>query len=128
MSRMPYEARRRWRHYATPSGRRPVLDFLRTRSEADKAEVLAAMQEVRRDGLRAARHLRNDIYEVRADGERVIYRVLFAAEGQQGHILLSLAAFNKKTQRTPPAQITLAERRLRDWRSRRTSRQSSRRR
>ncbi len=29
-----------------------------------------------------------------------------------------LAAFNKKTQRTPPEQIRLAERRLRDWRSR----------
>ena len=99
-------------------GRRPVLEFLRGRSDADKAEVLAAMQEVRRDGLRAARHLNADIYEVRANGEHVIYRVLFATEGQHDHVLLSLVAFNKKTQRTPPEQIRLAQRRLRDWRAR----------
>ena len=76
------------------------------------------MKEVRRDGVRAARHLRDDLFEVRADGDRVIYRVLFAREGERGRILLSLVAFNKKTQRTPPAQIDLAARRLRDWRSR----------
>jgi phage-related protein len=111
-------ARRRWRHYQTATGRRPVLEFLRSRSDADKADVLAAMQEVRRDGLRAARHLRENIYEVRADGQRVIYRVLFATEGQHDHVLLSLVAFNKKTQRTPPEQIRLAQRRLRDWRAR----------
>lgn len=110
--------RRRWRHYETAAGRRPVLEFLRERSETDKAEVLAAMQEIRREGLRAARHLRDEIYEVRADGERVIYRVLFAVEGQRNHVLLSLVAFNKKTRRTPPEQIRLAERRLRDWRAR----------
>jgi phage-related protein len=110
--------KRRWRHYETAAGRRPVLEFLRGRLDADKAEVLAAMQEIRHEGLRAARHLRDDIYEVRADGERVIYRVLFAVEGQRDHVLLSLVAFNKKTRRTPPEQIRLAERRLRDWRTR----------
>lgn len=119
--------RRRWRHYETAAGRRPVLEFLRARSDADKAEVLAAMQEVRRDGLRAARHLHDDIYEVRADGERVIYRVLFAAKGQRNQVLLSLVAFNKKTQRTPSEQIRLAQQRLRDWRARsRTARRKSR--
>ena len=95
-----------------------MLEFIRELSDADKAEILAAMKEVRRGGARAARHLRDDLYEVRADGERVIYRVLFATEGERGQVLLSLAAFNKKTQRTPPEQIRLAERRLRDWRSR----------
>ena len=87
-------------------------------SDSDKAAIVAAMQEVRREGPRAARHLRGDLFEVRADGERVIYRVLFAREGTRGQILLSLAAFDKKTQKTPPRQIELAERRLRDWRSR----------
>jgi phage-related protein len=94
------------------------LELIRRAPDGDKAAILAAMKEVRRDGLRAARHLRGELFEVRADGDRVIYRVLFAREGEQGRILLSLAAFNKKTQRTPPAQIDLAARRLRDWRSR----------
>jgi Phage derived protein Gp49-like (DUF891) len=51
-------------------------------------------------------------------GERVVYRLLFAVEGERAQILLSLSAFKKKTQATPPEQIKLAERRLRDWRSR----------
>ncbi|MGH2870445.1 MAG: type II toxin-antitoxin system RelE/ParE family toxin, partial [Solirubrobacteraceae bacterium] len=84
----------------------------------DNAAVVAAMKEVAVDGLVAARHLRDAIYEVRADGERVTYRLLFATEGRMSHILLALEAFGKKTQTTPPREIALAERRLKDWRSR----------
>jgi phage-related protein len=110
--------RHRWRHYETAGGNRPVLDFIRKVPDEDKAAILAAMKEVRHEGTRAARHLRDELFEVRADGRQVIYRVLFAREGGQGQVLLSLVAFNKKTQKTPPEQIELAMRRLRDWRSR----------
>jgi phage-related protein len=109
---------RRWRHYETPAGRRPVLEFIRKLSDGDKAAILAAMKEVRDGGVRAARHLEDEIFEVRADGDRVIYRILFAREGDRSQVLLALAAFKKKTQRTPPAEIALALRRLSDWRSR----------
>jgi phage-related protein len=109
---------RRWRDYQTSSGRRPVRDFLQSLSDEDAAEVVAAMAEVRELGLQAARKLRDDIWEVRADGNRVIHRVLFAQEGRRGFILLALVGFTKKTQRTPPDVIVLAERRLADWRSR----------
>jgi phage-related protein len=112
------ERRHRWRHYETAAGNRPVLGFIRKVPDEDKAAILAAMQEVRREGTRAARHLRGELFEVRADGQQVIYRVLFAREGEQNQVLLSLVAFNKKTQKTPPEQIELAMRRLRDWRSR----------
>ncbi len=95
-----------------------MLNFIRKVPDEDKAAILAAMKEVRQQGVRAARHLQGELFEVRADGRRVIYRVLFAREGEHGQVLLSLVAFNKKTQKTPPAQIELAARRLRDWRSR----------
>jgi phage-related protein len=68
--------------------------------------------------LRAARHLEGNIYEVRADGRGVIYRVLFAPLGRRKQILLSLDGFKKKTQKTPPATIRLAKRRLSDWQRR----------
>ena len=109
---------RRWRHYETPAGRKPVLEFIRSLSEADKASVLAAMKEVRDEGTRHARHLDGGIWEARADGDRAIYRVLFAEEGSKGRILLALEAFSKKTQKTPPQKIALAKRRLRAWRER----------
>ena len=95
-----------------------MREFLRELSDADLAAVVAAMKEVAVDGLVAARHLRGDIYEVRADGERVAYRLLFATEGRLHQVLLGLEAFGKKTQTTPPREIALAERRLRDWRFR----------
>ena len=65
-----------------------------------------------RHGL--ARHVRGAIYEVRADGDRVTYRVLFATEGKRGQVLLALEAFTKKGRKTPSSSIALAERRLRD--------------
>lgn len=76
------------------------------------------MGEVRDRGLTAARHLDGDIWEVRVDGDRVIYRILFAEEGSRGRVLLALEGFKKKTQKTPPATIQLAKRRLSDWRRR----------
>ncbi|HEY2056479.1 MAG TPA: type II toxin-antitoxin system RelE/ParE family toxin [Solirubrobacterales bacterium] len=111
----PRKRRRRWRDYRTASGRRPVKEALDSLSDADLASVAAAMREVREQGLRAARHLDGDIYEVRADGVGVIYRVLFAPQGADKQILLSLEAFKKKTQRTPKEKIRLARRRLSDW-------------
>lgn len=110
--------KRRWRHYETASGHKPVLEFIRTLSDEDKASVVAAMKEVRDEGIEVARHLDGELYEVRADGDRVIYRVLFATEGRRSQILLALESFKKKTQRTPRERIALARRRLADWRRR----------
>jgi phage-related protein len=69
-------------------------------------------------GLSAARHLRGDVYEVRVDGENQAFRVLFAPEGRFKQVLLALEGFSKKTQKTPPQAIQLAEKRLSDWRER----------
>jgi phage-related protein len=55
---------------------------------------------------------------VRVDGENLAFRVLFASEGRFKQVLLALEGFAKKTQKTPPQAIRLAERRLSDWRSR----------
>ena len=110
--------RRRWRIYETSAGRRPVREFLDARSAIDAAAIAAAMKDVAAEGLSVSRHLRGDIYEVRVDGDRQSYRVLFASEGARGQILLALEAFSKKTQRTPLATIEVAEKRLADWRSR----------
>lgn len=110
--------RRQWRHYESRSGKKPVLEFVRSLPDDDAAEVFATMAEVRDEGLEAARHLRGDVYEVRVDGLNSTFRILFAAEGRFGHVLLSLSAFNKKTQKTPAREIDLAQGRLNEWRSR----------
>jgi phage-related protein len=109
----------RWRDYRTAAGRSPVGEFIRALENAgDRSEIYAAMSDVRRNGLAVAEHLEGEIHEVKADGERQSYRVLFAAEGEHDQVLLALSAFSKKTQKTPRREIELAKRRLRDWRLR----------
>lgn len=114
--------RLRWRDYRTAAGGRPVKDFLDGLTDEQAAAVVAAMKDVAGNGLVAARHLRREVYEVRAEAERQTFRVLFAQE--TSFILLSLSGFQKKRQRTPPDEIALAETRLADWR-RRARRSSS---
>lgn len=117
---MAEQRRHRWRDYVSAAGRRPVKQFLRDLSDDDAAAIVAAMKEVAVEGLRAARHVRGDIYEVRAHAEDASYRVLFAPEGRWGQVFLALEAFSKKTQKTPARAMAVAERRLADWRARST--------
>lgn len=115
---MAEHTRQRWRDYRTPGGRSPVSEFIDSLPDRDAAAVLAGMAEVRDGGTGAARHLRNGIWELRATGERSSYRVLFSEEGARGRVLLALAAFSKKTQRTPERVMQLAESRRSDWQAR----------
>ena len=80
-------------------------DFLLGLASDDRAEVLVALVDVRRQGLRAARHLRGPSDEVRATGLVGVYRILFATEGHRQQVLLALEGFTKQTQRTPPATL-----------------------
>ncbi len=110
--------KRQWRLYRTAAGRSPVREFLDELTDADAAEVVAEMRVVAREGLRAARHLRGELYEVRATGENRIYRVIFATQGRYSQVLLALEGFDKKTQKTPAARLEVAEDRLADWKKR----------
>jgi phage-related protein len=93
-----------------------VKAFIEGLTDEQAAAVVAAMKDVAQNGLVAARHLRGDLYEVRAEADRQAFRILFAQETT--FILLSLSGFQKKSAKTPPEQITLAESRLSDWRRR----------
>lgn len=92
--------------------------FLDGLNDEDVADVIAAMKMVAKIGTRAAKHVEGEIYEVKAEGDRQTFRVLFAQEGERDQVLLALEAFSKKQQRLPRETIELAIRRLRDWRAR----------
>jgi phage-related protein len=118
--------RRQWRDYRTIAGARPVKDFLDKLTDEEVAAVVAGMKDVAVEGLPAAKHLRGDVYEVRADAPTRSFRLLFSAEGRFKQVLLSLSAFSKKTQKTPVRELELAEARLRDWRERGSSKRRGR--
>jgi len=54
-----------WR-WEAQGGHAPIKEFIDDLSDVDAAAVVAAMREVQELGLPAARHVRGDIYEVRA--------------------------------------------------------------
>lgn len=110
--------RRQWRDYRTRAGGRPVKAFLDELTDEEVAAVVAGMKDVVKRGLAAAKHLRGDIYEVRADAATRSFRVLFSTEGRYSQVLFSLSAFEKRTQKTPPRELELALNRLREWRTR----------
>lgn len=112
------EHRRQWRNYRTAAGGDPVGDFLDELTDEEAAQVAAAMRDVGKNGMHVAKHLRGDLYEVIADGPTRTFRVLFAAEGRFGQVLLAVVAFVKKTQKTPGRMLDLADKRLDDWRAR----------
>ena len=118
MPDQPGQHKRRWRFYRTASGHEPVRALISQLSLVDQAAIFGAMKDAEREGLQAARHLRGSIYEVRVTGSAQNFRILFATEGHFSQILLALEAFSKKTQKTPPQAIVLAESRLADWRHR----------
>src|SRR5215471_14189191 len=96
--REPRAVRRRWRFYMTEAGRRPVDEFLDGVSEDDAARIAAAMKQVRRNGRADpdVNHLRGDIWQLEVDGERVIYRLLYAELGRSGQALLALEIVTKR--------------------------------
>jgi phage-related protein len=114
----PDPHRRRWRDYRTTAGGRPVKKFLMELTDDERAAVVAAMRVVEREGLSAAKHLRGDLYEVKADTADKFFRVIFAAEGRYNQVLLSLEGFAKKDRKTPKPRLDLADRPLREWRQR----------
>jgi phage-related protein len=88
----------------------------------DAAAIYAQMDVVRLVGHSAARHLREDVYELEAHGIDQSYRHLFSAEGSRGRLLLAVVLFAKHTQKTPRSVIDLALRRRDQWRAKGRSR------
>ncbi len=119
MSNARPSARRRWRDYRTASGHSPVRDFILALPVTERVVVTAAMKDVALHGNSVAHHLRGDIYEVRARTVSQQLRILYATEGRSDQVLLALHVISKKSRTVPGRDILVAERRLKDWRSRR---------
>lgn len=67
---------------------------------------LLLLKTQQRLSARFVKHLRDGIYELRTDYGGCIYRVFFIFD--QGNIVVLFNGFQKKTQKTPPAEIRKA--------------------
>lgn len=107
-------------YYQDNRGNCDVKDFIHSLSEVPKGKVLRAIKPLTEFGL--GTHLLNTkklvgtpLWEVRVLGKDSI-RIFFAVV-VNGTILI-LRGFAKKTQKTPSREISLALKRLGDWKNR----------
>ncbi len=108
--------------YRTASGKCPVQDHLDslTDTQATKvAWVLKLIREIDRIPTKFFKKLVNtkDIWEVRVDVGKDTFRLLGFFSGQDLIILTN--SFQKKTKKTPQKEIKLAEKRKKEYLSRR---------
>jgi phage-related protein len=111
----------RWEvvYYETPSGRRPVADFLGKkgltyRQRANALEVLAMLEEAGYSlGPPWLKKLESDLWELRKEVEGVWLRFIFCQEGTR---FVILHALKKKSNRLPQKDLQLARDRRHEYR------------
>ena len=101
--------------YASATGRQPVREWLKDLDPEDRRIVGEDIKDVEFAwpiGMPLCRSLKGGLWEVRsALTQGRIARVLFCV--REGRMVL-LHGFIKKTQQTPPAELGLATRRMKD--------------
>ena len=98
------------RRYVTASGRSPVDAYLDGLPVAERAEVLAILEDLRRYGLDAPlvsmRQIRGKLWELRISRSRIFYVVVV------GDTMVLLHAYKKQGQKAPTREIETASRRM----------------
>jgi len=110
--------------YRSASGSCPVEDYLDSLTDAEVMKatwVLKLIQEINHVPSKYFKKLvnTNDIWEVRIDAGKNSFRLLGFFFGKEWVILTN--AFQKKSQKTPKKEIELAEKRKKEYISRRTT-------
>lgn len=107
--------------YITPSGREIVQDeilALNKKYPGAGAELATAVQDVA-DGRLPGKHLPpHGLWEVkvslRGNALRVLYKIVRGPRGTAA-VFLAARAFAKKDQQTPPPEIEVAQKRVKDF-------------
>ena len=101
--------------YELPSGRAPVREWLKALDRSDRKIIGEDIKDVEFSwpiGMPLCRALGQGLWEVRSEiTQGRIARVLFCVNA--GRMVL-LHGFVKKTQKTPPSDLKLAGKRMRD--------------
>lgn len=92
-------------------------EYLDSLTSAQVNVILEAMEYLKTFGLELrephVKHLDKKLYELRAKDKNGIYRVIYFAARNRTFVMLH--GFTKKTQKTPPDVIMLAEKRMKEY-------------
>jgi phage-related protein len=103
------------RFYKSPAGREPVLEWLQNLDKEDRRVIGLDLMRVQFGwpiGMPLVRSLKNGLWEVRSalPSQRIARLILCFHE----EMLVVLHGFIKKTRKTPPADIEISKRRMRE--------------
>jgi phage-related protein len=100
-----------------PDGRAPAREFVNSLDDKAAARIDAFIERLRIYGNRMhgkfVKKLTDDIFELRVKQFDRIFRILFFY--QPGMLIVITSGFQKKTERTPPSEITRAEKLRKFW-------------
>lgn len=108
--------------YKTASGRCPIEEHLDSLSDTQVTKITWVLKLVRETQNISTKYFKklvstDDIWEVRVSVGKNIFRLLGFKQNKELVILTN--SFQKKTQKTPRNEIKLAEKRKKDYLSRR---------
>jgi phage-related protein len=98
--------------YKSESGREPVIDWLEKLDSHERLKIGEDLQTLQYRwplGMPLVRSLGKGLWELRTKLPTRISRIIFVVQG--GYIIL-LHGFIKKTEKTPPREIAIAQERL----------------
>jgi len=103
------------RFYKSPTGREPVLEWLRNLDKEDRRAIGLDLMRVQFGwpiGMPLVRSLKDGLWEVRSalPSQRIARLILCFHTG----MLIVLHSFIKKTRKTPPEDIEIAKRRMKE--------------
>ena len=106
--------------YVDENGNSPVEDFLRHLDTKTRTRFTWSLEQLRLRNVQASeplvKHIEGKLWELRRASSGNIYRVLyFFYTGRQ---IVLLHGFQKKTEKTPHGEITLAQKRLESYMAR----------
>ena len=108
--------------YKTQKGDRPVESFLRSLNSKQRKKVAWALKLVRETPIVSRQYFKklvgtDDIWEVRVDFGNDTFRLLGFMD--KGNLVILTNGFAKKTEKTPPNEIKIAEQRKKEYESQR---------
>lgn len=102
--------------YTSPGGRSPVEEFIESLPKADQARFADVYQGIQEFGLDCPRiklrQLHGKLWEVKFSAKGGGYRIGYVMITRDSMVWLH--AFKKTTQRTPVADLSLAESRMKE--------------
>lgn len=102
--------------FETTPGKSPIKKYIDALPKADQARFFEVIDEIEENGLSAVRvifkPIEGKLWEIKFKGRSSSYRIFYCLIEKEAMVWLH--AFSKKTQKTPPKEIEVAVKRMKE--------------